>query len=364
MVSVFSVPVIDAMPSQRARVALAATRKESRRLIFIRKQWTGAAGWSDAIQQFYEGAAAKFSEAACLEISVRSIPDLQVANRNLLRMAVGKENLGDLVVLINHSICWWAVWPVLRKLKRRGATICLCMHEHEHILGMSYVLRHLANLRPKEILRYSRLFHAIPARLSTRVMVLADAQASVLGIPDAIRTSFLPVSGATFRAQRDHRPGASAAAAMILFAHDPSRFDKGHRFVASAHLLTRNKMEFLYGRDTNLPYDRVYEKYWGCDVLFLPSDWESYSLVFIEALACNKFVVTNARVGAVRLLLGKYSVEELESFGLFVTDHSAQAYAYCLDRAVDQVVRESIANTRSLFDEFGFDAVCLPTQLL
>ncbi len=252
---------------------------------------------------------------------------------------------------------------VLRKLKRRGATICLCMHEHEHILGMSFVLKHLSNFRPKEILRYSRLFHGIPAKLSTRVLVLADAQASVLGIPDAIRTSYLPVSGALFRAHREQRRGASAGA-VVLFAHDPSRFDKGHRFVASTKSLTRHAMEFVYGRDTNLPFDRVYEKYWSCDILFLPSDWESYSLVFIEALACNKFIVANTRVGAVRLLLGKYALDELESFGLFVSEHSAAAYAGCLDRAVEQVARGNLSTTRSLFEEFGFDAVRLPTRLL
>lgn len=344
-------------------VASGAPHKDARRLIFIRKRWSGDAGWSDAIQQFYEGAVEQFSEAACLEVSVRSFRALRSANHDLLRLATAKADLRDLVVLINHSICWWAVWPVLLKLKRRGATICLCMHEHEHILGMSFVLRHLANLRLKEVLRYSRLFHGIPARLSTRVLVLADAQASVLGIPDAIRTSYLPVSGTIFRAHRDQQPGASAGA-VVLFAHDPSRFDKGHRFVASAQSLARHAMKFVYGRDTNLPFDRVYEKYWSCDVLFLPSDWESYSLVFIEALACNKFVVTNTRVGAVRLLLAKYSITDLESFGLFLADHRAAAYAGCLDRAVEQVARGKLATTRSLFEEFGFEAVRLPTQLL
>jgi Glycosyl transferases group 1 len=351
------------MSAQPLAVAPAATRRDARRLIFIRKRWTGAAGWSDAIQQFYEGAAALFSEATCLEVSVNGVGALHSANQELLRVATGKEDLRDLVVLINHSICWWAVCPVLRKLKRRGATICLCMHEHEHILGMSFALKHLWNIRPKEILRYSRLFHGIPAKLSTRVLVLTDAQASVLGIPDAIRTSYLPVSGAIFRAHRDQRPGASAGA-VVLFAHDPSRFDKGHRFVASVQSLTQHKMAFVYGRDTNLPFDRVYEKYWDCDVLFLPSDWESYSLVFIEALACNKFVVTNTRVGAVRLLLGKYAVDELESFGLFVSDHSGVAYARCLDRAVARVEQRASPTTRSLFEEFGFDAVRLPAQLL
>ena len=351
------------MLPQRPGVASGAPHKDARRLIFIRKRWSGDAGWSDAIQQFYEGAVEQFCEAACLEVSVRSFRALRSANLDLLRMATAEADLRDLVILINHSICWWSVWPVLLRLKRRGATICLCMHEHEHILGMSFVLKHLTNLRPKEILRYSRLFHGIPARLSTRVLVLADAQASVLGVPDAIRTSYLPVSGTIFRAHRDRRPGASAGA-VVLFAHDPSRFDKGHRFIAPTQSLMRRTMTLVYGRDNNLPFDRVYEKYWNCDVLFLPSDWESYSLVFIEALACNKFVVTNTRVGAVRLLLGKYSVDELESFGLFLANHGAAAYARCLDRAVEQVVQGNFATTRSLFEEFGFDAVRLPTRLL
>ena len=351
------------MSLQPLAVVTATTHQDPRRLIFIRKQWTGAAGWSDAIHRFYEAAAAQFSNAACIEVSVHGIGALRSANRELLRMASDNEDLRDLVVLINHSICWWAVSPALLNLKRRGATICLCMHEHEHILGMSFVLQHLSYIGAKEALRYSRLFHGIPAKLSTRVVVLSDAQASVLGIADAVRSSYLPVSGKSFPAQRARRC-ESGINTVVLFAHDASRFDKGHRFVALVQSLAQHKMEFVYGRATNLPFDRVYEKYWNCDVLFLPSDWESYSLVFIEALACNKYIVANTRVGAVRLLLGKYAVDELESFGLFVSDHIGKAYALCLDRAVARVERGALPTTRSLFDEFGFDTVRLPAQLL
>jgi glycosyltransferase involved in cell wall biosynthesis len=123
-------------------------------------------------------------------------------------------------------------------------------------------------------------------------------------------------------------------------------------------------MEVVYGRSNDLPFDRVFTKYWNCDVLFLPSDWESFSLVFVEALACNKYIVSSSRVGALRLLLGKYSVADLESFGIFVSDHGAQAYARCLDRAAERVARRTIPTTRSLFDEFGFSRMRLSAELL
>lgn len=336
---------------------------ERRRLIFVRKQWTGGSGWSDAIEKFYEGVASLFSGAARLDVSVCSRKAVLAANSALRGMTANDADLSSVVVLVNHSICWWALSPTLIKLKRRGATICLCMHEHEHILGMGFVLRNLRNFRPKEMLRYSRLFHRIPASLSTRVLVLAEAQASVLGIADAIRTSYLPVDGRMFPAHWPP-PRKQDAPVVVLFAHDPSRFDKGHRFVTLARALVSQTLEFSYGRQSDLPFDQVYTKYWRCDVLFLPSDWESFSLVLIEALACNKVIVSSERVGAVRLLLAKYSLEELEAFGLYVSSHDALAYAQQLDRAAVRVTRNDAPTTRELFDEFGFELVTLPTALL
>lgn len=352
------------MDSTPLPVAPPAPPKDPRRLVFVRKKWTGATGWSDAIRQFYLAAASEFATAAYVEVSIKGLAALRLANRALRDAALPPgTDPANVVVLVNHSICWWALWPTLMALKRQGATVCLCMHEHEHILGMSFVMKHLAHFKLKELLRYSRLFHGIPARKSSRVLVLSDAQASVLRIPDAVRTSYLPVDGRLFPADRTVRGGQQTAPA-VLFAHDPARFDKGHRFLAPAQALTTLPMDITYGRSKDLPFDQVYTKYWNCDVLFLPSDWESFSLVFVEALACNKFIVTSNRVGALRLLTGKYSLDELALFGVFVSDHTPAAYARCLDQAAWRFGRGDVPTTRSLFEEFGFDGMQLPLGLL
>jgi len=336
---------------------------DPRRLVFVRKKWSGSTGWSDAIDLFYRGAAARFANATRVEISVKSAGARRLARRHLIEASNPGQDPRNLVVLINHSICWWALFPTLLVLKRRGATICLCMHEHEHILGLGFVWRHLASFHFKEILRYSRLYHYVPACLSSNLVVLTEAQASVLGIADAIRSSYLPVDGQLFAA--DIPPQRSSTGKLrVLFAHDPLRFDKGHRFLAPARSLAKSTTDVAYGRSVDVPFDQVYKKYWHCDVLFLPSDWESFSLVLVEALACNKFIVTNNRVGAVRLLLAKYSTDQLATFGLFVSNHAAPAYARSLDATADRLAQGDSPRTRALFDEFAFDSVHFPVELI
>ena len=342
---------------------LVASTSDTRSLIVVRKRWTGATGWSDAIQKFYESAANSFSRAALLEISVSGLSALRNANQELKAVAYRTGSMSDLVILVNHSICWWALWPTLRRLKREGATVVLCMHEHEHILGMTYARRNLGALSWQEVLRHSRLYHGLAAKQASRVLVLAEAQAAVLGIDNAIRCSYLPVDSKLFPPDinRRHPEGGQP---VVLFAHDQKRFDKGHRFVAPVRDILGNSVIWNYGREKNLPFDQVYRKYWGADILFLPSDWESYSLVFIEALACNKFIVCSPQVGAARLLLAKYSTDELAAAGVYVALHEVNGYAAAIDLARARVVRGELAHTRKLFEEFSFDRSQLPLSLI
>ena len=336
---------------------------DPRRLIVVRKRWTGTTGWSDAIQKFYEFAAARFASAELLEVSVRGWASLRTSNRELEAAA----NLGgspqQLVVMVNHSICWWALSPTLISLRRAGATVVLCMHEHEHILGLGYVWRHRKELPWKEVLRHSRLYHGIPARASSRVMVLTEAQAAILGVDDAVRASYLPVDPTLFppdlERTREHR-----ARPIVLFAHDPDRFDKGHRFVGPVQMQMQVTVDWAYGRKSNLAFNQVFQKYWGADILFLPSDWESYSLVFVEALACNKLIVCSPHVGAAKLLQAKYSLDALAAFGVYITSHDEGAYSLSLDHAARRASAGELPSTRRLFDEFQFGAVQLPSRLL
>lgn len=348
--------------SNETRSPLAET-VDPRRLIFVRKRWTGAVGWSDTIQKFYESAATRFSGATLLEISVRGLTALRNANHGLKAAAYKSGKTHDLVILVNHSICWWALWPTLRRLKRDGATVVLCMHEHEHILGMAYVRRNLGELCWLEVLRHSRLYHGLAAKQASKVLVLAEAQAAVLGIGNAIRCSYLPVDAKLFPPD-DRRSHSDGGQPVVLFAHDPKRFDKGHRFLGPVREILGDRVAWTYGREKNLPFDQVYRKYWGADILFLPSDWESYSLVFIEALACNKFIVCSPQVGAARLLSTKYSNAELAAVGLYIALHEVEGYAAAIDLARSRIARGEQAHTRKLFEEFRFDGSQLPLTLV
>lgn len=337
--------------------------RDLRRLIVVRKRWTGETGWSDAIDQFYNSVASCFSAAALVQVSARGITSLRIANRELKSAAYSAESVHDLVVLVNHTICWWALWPTLRRLKKDGATVVLCMHEHEHILGMAYVLRNFGALSWKEAFRHSRLYHGLAAKQASRVLILAEAQAAVLGINNAIRCSYLPVDSEIFTPDTNNeRPGKKQP--VILFAHDPNRFDKGHRFVGPIRDILGDRIVWTYGRERNLPFDQVYRKYWAADILFLPSDWESYSLVFIEALACNKFIVCSPQVGAARLLSTKYSNPELASAGIYITRHEINEYVEAINLASARVKEGGIPQTRKLFEEFSFDRSQIPLNLI
>lgn len=324
-----------------------------RRLIFIRKHWTGATGWSDAIGQFYARVKNDYQEAHLFEVHLGGPSKLRAQMRALETRCENSGRLDELHVIVNHSICWWALAPTLLRLKRRGANVTLHMHEHEHILGLRYCWKHLSHMHPKEWLRYSRLYHRIPARLSSNVVVLSEPQAFCIGRNDAYRENYLRVDGTLFRPRPPSAEEPQAGRRLkVLFPHDPARFDKGYRFLRAIQPALTNDVEFIMGRSIDLPYAEVYKKYWLADCIFLPSDWESYSLVAIEAMACNRIIVASPYIGAIRTLLHKYSAEALEHYGIFISIHSDTAYKSTLLNAASFAQEMHKARTRDLFMEF------------
>lgn len=328
---------------------------KSKHLVYVRKFWSGKAGWSDAIGQHYERIRGDYASAKMFEARACGPVALLAQVRGFLTLC-NQWPADALEIAINHSISWWLLAPALWLLKRRGVEITLYMHEHEHILGLAYCWQHASKIPTKEWLRYCRFYHALPARHAGHVVVLSEPQAFCLGVQHATQSNYLKIDGSRFKPKPATPAGATAPKRKLLFPHDPGRCDKGRRFIPGVEAKLGNTVEMIYGRSVDLPYDEVYKKYWQADCVFLPSDWESYSLVAIEAMACNLPIVASPYVGILRTLAHKYTHAELEHYGVFISEHDSQAYGHTVARVVETLNSPWQPRTRELFDEFALSS--------
>lgn len=320
------------------------------KVAYVYKQKGSDAAWSSVI--------AELGRYLCQQNA--QVQAFRIDNSNRSSLRASRQSLADYglaggdILLINHAICFWLLLPLLLRLRRSGVRLVFLFHEHEHILGLGYCLRNLGKIRLKEWLRHIKLWYRIPSWLSEKMVCLSSYQAVVLGRLDFERLSYLGVDVARFPVcTRRQLANANDAVPVVLFAHDPSRFDKGGRFCSA--LIQDSRFRLVYGRERILPYAEVYKKYHDVDIVFLPSDSESFSLVLAEALATNRCVVTNANVGIVQLLLSSFTEDELASHGLFVCSHSSAGYMDGMARAADYI-RSSDVNTHMLFKMLRLDS--------
>ncbi|GAA4496408.1 hypothetical protein [Pseudaeromonas paramecii] len=322
------------------------------KIAYVYKQKGTDAAWSSVIAELGVYLCEQDARIRTFRLDNSHRQSLQASRQALVDYDL---STGD-ILLINHAICFWLLLPLLLRLRRRGVRLVFLFHEHEHILGLGYCLRHLGEIRVKEWLRHIKLWYRIPSWLSEQMVCLSSYQAVVLGRLAFERLSYLGVDVGRFPVcERQQLVNGVGGNAVVLFAHDPARFDKGGRFCSVVSQDPR--FSLVYGRDRILPYAEVYKKYHDVDIVFLPSDSESFSLVLAEALATNRCVVTNANVGIVQLLLSSYTVDELASRGLFVCAHSMDGYRDGLERAAAYILSDEV-KTHELFSALRLD---LPT---
>jgi glycosyltransferase involved in cell wall biosynthesis len=318
------------------------------RLIYIYKQKKSDAAWSSAISDLGLKVVEKIERSLSVTIDNSSLSSLKKSYSYLLGLSLKKND----VLCINHAISFWLLLPLLLLLKARGIKLIFLFHEHEHILGISYCLRNFRKIKFKEYLRHFSLWYKIPFVLSSKVVCLSAYQGVSLGRMDFERLSYLGINTSRFPAKNSKMKTLQET--IILFAHDPGRYDKGSRFCDAIDCISGFRVQ--YGRENILEYDEVFKKYHDSDITFLPSDSESYSLVLAEAMSTNSCVVTNANVGIVQLLLSIYSVEELAEYGLFVSEHSQSAYNEKI-RLAENFINSNKINTVKLFEILSLDEV-------
>ena len=316
------------------------------KILFIQKKNPGFV-WSSAIDDLFDWGKRKLEQ-----VDLESCIITTKGNNTEVKNKISSLKKDDIIVF-NHAISFWLLQKSIRKAKKTGVKIFYFMHEHEHILGQYFLINNLINIKPKEWLRYCYFWYKKPIKFSTNIIGLSFCQCiNTIILKKFWRISALGIKPEIFPA-KGNVSTAPNKKIKILFAHNPSRFDKGFRF--TNFIKENDELELIMGNNLKLPYNEVYTKYHNADIVFLPSDYESYSIVLIEALATNSLIVTNTNAGVIQLLLSKYSKLELEDKGLFISEHNINKYRETMSKAIKAIKNNKTVSTSELFKEFHFD---------
>lgn len=315
------------------------------RLIFSYKVSNGDKAWSSAIVDLYEMCKAQINNIEEFKINTSGIKSVFDSWRRFSAMELKKDD----IVIFNHAISFWGMLPLFLASKKKGVKFYFLVHEHEHILGISYFFKFFSKIKFRQQVIYSKWWYKFPARFSHKTYCLSSQQGDYIKMSSYIRLSYLGIKPNFFPPKINKNNNDQI---NVLFPHDIKRFDKGYRFCS--FIIDNNIFNFIFGRKNVYAYNEVYLKYHNADIVFLPSDSESYSLVFAEALCTNSIIVTNRNVGIVQLLTGKYTANELKAFGLFISEHDQMSYQNTLLEAVDFYKSDVLVKTSELFKEFDF----------
>ncbi|MBU2869369.1 hypothetical protein [Colwellia sp. E2M01] len=318
------------------------------KIIFTYKQKKSDAAWSSIINDLGQQIAEKFEFTNIITLDNSNFSSLLHSYKKLK----GSLPQSDDIIIVNHAITYWLFLPLLIRYKFKGVKIIFLFHEHEHILGLKYCMKHFRHIKIKEYLRHFSWWYKVPYLFSSKVVCLSSYQGVSLAKVDFERLSYLGVDQKRFPIKKDTAKIQNQNTTKVLFAHDPTRFDKGDRF--STALKQDSTIEFIYGREQILDYAMVYKKYHNADIIFLPSDSESYSLVLAESLATNSCIVTNANVGIVQLLISTYSIDQLANFGLFISEHQETEYVKNIENA-KCFLQTNQVKTYQLFELLALD---------
>lgn len=333
-------------------------QNKSSKILYISKINNRDNKWSSAINDLFEESSYLSTRIINFYLDTSSLKTICDSCISLIKKDVKKND----TIIFNHAITFWGLFPIFLYLKIFKTKFIFLIHEHEHILGLKYFFINITKMKIRQLPIYTKLWYKIPSYVSKYVICLSSQQCDVLRIKNYFRISYLGIKETNFPPKSHLDNQKNKDKYKILFPHDTKRYDKGYRFCIPLYNI--NYIKIVLGREVLYDYDKVYLKYHNADIVFLPSDSESYSLVLIEALCTNSVIVTNRNVGVVKLLLSKYSVLELEKQGLFISDHNFVSYKIKIDQSITFLKEDSIILTHQLFQEFKFDLNSASTRFM
>ena len=313
------------------------------RILFISKK-PKTANWSDSIVKLREDLnGLPELEVHSFEIDTGGL-GVYFGNSKRLRPILEKEDFD--LLFVHHVIC---AWPIRGVLKHFTGKKILALHEAEPVFGYSYLFKNIFRIPIKHWIRYPRFWNSIPLRYFDKIFVLNQRQELFKRHwKKYIQVNFLGVDHERFQ------PGAGEKIPMVgFFPFDPQQVEKGFGMVKES--LKGYSIDIKKGG--GIPFAEMPKKYQESGFLILPSAYETYSLVLLEAMASNIFVVATNSVGLVENLLKKYSKEELDSFGIIVSDFNATSIGKAIG-AVETKIRNGVKpRTRALLESEDLSSV-------
>lgn len=210
-------------------------------------------------------------------------------------------------IYVNHIIC---AYPVLLStiFLRLGRKFTIALHEGEPVLGFGYALKNRDNLSWKEMLRYTFLFQ-VPLPFFHHIVVLNKQQIPTSQSRKYLQLNFLGVDDKRFQATK------KKDIPVFCFPNQPNRPEK--RFEQVNRILEKHP-QIVFNIGGNIAYDDMPAFYQKSNITVISSQYETYSMIALEAMASNHFLILSSSVGLAENFLDVMSKEELEEYGIFI----------------------------------------------
>lgn len=266
--------------------------------------------------------------------------------KSAVKLAVKLFKNDYTLIYVNHIIC---AYPSLLGIFWFKGEKVLALHESEPVLGWRFALKNSSQFSNKVLLRYTKLF-SYPLRFFDRILVLNQKQTTIYRKSyNFIQLNYLGVNSDFFKCSVK----ATCDTVTLLFPHDPSRFEKGAIFFENmVEVLRKDNSDIQVAKGGKLSRYQMLNQYCRSDIVYLTGYYETYSLVLLEAMSCNKFIVVSENIGLADNFLTHYCKEELEEYGIFVVSQTVKDLLEVSTKLIDLVRSEVSARSREfLFKE-------------
>ncbi|MBT1712203.1 glycosyltransferase [Fulvivirgaceae bacterium PWU5] len=296
------------------------------KILYIKKK-ANTVKWSDVLQRQFEDL--KHLSGGNVDLYEVDTAGLLAYWKNIRRIGRLMRQHEYTVVYVNHVICAYPFVLSRWFYRKKGVTTVLALHETEPVLGWQFVREHRDMLSAKEKVRYTK-FLQWPLPFFDTLLVLNNRQRTNPRLAQRyVQHNYLGVDVERFGAlgQEEFVAGERF---HVFFPHNPERPEKGFGLLENAVA----DLPFAYDLTVggNIPYPEMPAAYRKSHVVMLTGMYETYSLVLLEAMAADRFIIATNVIGLVENLRELFTVEELEAYGLFVVNPTPVDVRQALER--------------------------------
>ncbi|WP_289169984.1 hypothetical protein [uncultured Pseudoalteromonas sp.] len=205
------------------------------------------------------------------------------------------------IVICHHAITFYLSLPLFFFIK--SSKRIFLAHEGEVHLGWKFAVLNNQILKLGSLLRYSVIWNTFPSNFFSKTFVLSKPQKKYYKNSEVVH--YLGVNEKVFKSVAANKCNRG------LFPSAISRPEKGWNSIPSSL-----KRMLVYPE--NLKNIEMPQLYSSSEFVIIPSVFETYSLVLIEALLCNAVIFTTKNVGLASDLLDLYGYDYLVEQGLYV----------------------------------------------